>query len=266
MLQLDCYFERMRNMLENKHWETVFSVIQRSYAIDNHLDFFTWLQNGVNTFLPHNMLLACWGEFENNLTKNKLSYDVASSLSDINTQIIFDASDDVDACMLNLHTLWLNNNRCWFVINNLDNLAPDSNFKACFPGGLKQLKSLMVYGVCDVRGGNECLYVFFSKEETFEVPVSIMGLIMPHIDNVLRKIQHMAPIDTSSEPASTLSNGGLTARELEVIHWIKSGKTNQEIGIILLISENTVKSHVKRIFQKLNVTRRAQAVALLSGQ
>jgi DNA-binding CsgD family transcriptional regulator len=53
-------------------------------------------------------------------------------------------------------------------------------------------------------------------------------------------------------------------RELEVIHWIKSGKTNQEIGVILAISQNTVKSHVKRVFQKLNVTKRAQAIAMLS--
>lgn len=57
----------------------------------------------------------------------------------------------------------------------------------------------------------------------------------------------------------------LSERELGIIHWIKFGKTNQEIGIILDISQNTVKSHLKRVFQKLNVTWRAQAVAILSG-
>jgi DNA-binding CsgD family transcriptional regulator len=49
-----------------------------------------------------------------------------------------------------------------------------------------------------------------------------------------------------------------------VVEWIKAGKTNQEIAIILSITQNTVKSHLKRIYQKLNVSKRAQAVALLA--
>jgi RNA polymerase sigma factor (sigma-70 family) len=56
----------------------------------------------------------------------------------------------------------------------------------------------------------------------------------------------------------------LTERELEVIEWIKAGKTNQEIAAILNITQNTVKSHLKRIYNKLNVSKRAQAVALLA--
>ena len=52
----------------------------------------------------------------------------------------------------------------------------------------------------------------------------------------------------------------LSERELQIIRWVRAGKTNQEIGAILFISQNTVKSHLKRIFNKLNVTTRAQAV------
>jgi DNA-binding CsgD family transcriptional regulator len=58
--------------------------------------------------------------------------------------------------------------------------------------------------------------------------------------------------------------GSLTDRELEVIEWVKAGKTNQEIATILTITQNTVKSHLKRVYQKLNVSKRAQAVALLA--
>ena len=86
----------------------------------------------------------------------------------------------------------------------------------------------------------------------------------PHIDNVLRRIQHLEPLDVVVESEDIAHFSGLTARELEIIHWVKSGKTNQEIGMILYISQNTVKSHLKRVFQKLNVTRRAQAVAILA--
>ena len=251
------------NKAANRHWEKIFSVIQNSYSVENHLEFFNWLQKGVNEFLPHDVLVACWGDFEKKSVKSKLNYDVASNLSDINTQTVLDAYSSYDDSMVNLHQRWLDNNRCWFVINSLSNQEFEKQFQVNLPSKLDQLNSLVVYGVSDVRGSNECLYVFFSKEKTFNVPDAVMGLIMPHIDNVLRKIQHLKPLKAASESTIILDGTGLSVRELEIIHWIKTGKTNQEIASILDISQNTVKSHLKRVFQKMNVTRRAQAVAIL---
>ena len=43
--------------------------------------------------------------------------------------------------------------------------------------------------------------------------------------------------------------------------WVCSGKTNIEIGLILNISTFTVKNHLQRIFKKLDVVNRSQAVA-----
>lgn len=51
----------------------------------------------------------------------------------------------------------------------------------------------------------------------------------------------------------------LTAREREVHHWLRQGKTNDEIAGILGISAHTVKHHVDHIFQKLGVENRYAA-------
>jgi DNA-binding NarL/FixJ family response regulator len=56
----------------------------------------------------------------------------------------------------------------------------------------------------------------------------------------------------------------LTSREGEVLRLMASGKSNKEIGGSLFISETTVKSHVKRIFIKLNVLSRTEAIATAS--
>jgi DNA-binding CsgD family transcriptional regulator len=48
---------------------------------------------------------------------------------------------------------------------------------------------------------------------------------------------------------------------MEVMLWIGRGKTNGEIGTILNVSAFTVKNHMQRIFKKLVVSNRAQAVA-----
>ncbi len=54
----------------------------------------------------------------------------------------------------------------------------------------------------------------------------------------------------------------LTPRELEVLTLISRGLSNREIANELVLSEATVKTHVKRVFRKLEIRDRAQAVVL----
>lgn len=55
---------------------------------------------------------------------------------------------------------------------------------------------------------------------------------------------------------------GLTPRELEVLELIARGMSNREIGEKLFVSENTVKTHCSRCFEKLGAKRRTQAVQI----
>jgi DNA-binding CsgD family transcriptional regulator len=59
-----------------------------------------------------------------------------------------------------------------------------------------------------------------------------------------------------------ITSSPLTARELEILKWIKEGKTSWEIGKILGISERTVNYHVSDITRKLNAMNRNHAVAI----
>ncbi len=55
----------------------------------------------------------------------------------------------------------------------------------------------------------------------------------------------------------------LTPREAEILMWIARGKTNKEIGIILSTSPRTVNKHLEHVFEKLGVSTRSAAVAMM---
>jgi DNA-binding NarL/FixJ family response regulator len=66
------------------------------------------------------------------------------------------------------------------------------------------------------------------------------------------------PVDPAPEPSE---GPALSARELEVLRHLGRGLSSQDLGRVLGISGETVKSHIKAIFHKLEVADRAEAVA-----
>ena len=62
--------------------------------------------------------------------------------------------------------------------------------------------------------------------------------------------------------ADRMVRPGLTPRELDVLRLVSRGRANKEIASAMFISEETVKTHMKSLFQKLDVHDRAEAVAV----
>ena len=79
---------------------------------------------------------------------------------------------------------------------------------------------------------------------------------------VIQEVQ--VPVPASTEPFRVDDRKrdelGMTPRELEILQLIAEGLSNKEIAERSFISENTVKTHSSRVFDKLGVKRRVQAV------
>ena len=67
-------------------------------------------------------------------------------------------------------------------------------------------------------------------------------------------------LDVSQLNANPL--GTLTKRELEILASLAAGRTNKEIAAEKAVSTNTVKYHIRNLFEKLGVSNRGQAIAL----
>jgi len=87
------------------------------------------------------------------------------------------------------------------------------------------------------------------------------ALLAPSITR--RLVQRYAAVDQRGEPPAVARDlAVLTPRELEVLALLGRGLSNAELARTLTLSEATVKTHVARIFAKLDLRDRAQAVVL----
>lgn len=77
-----------------------------------------------------------------------------------------------------------------------------------------------------------------------------------------RLAQYITPTSDASRDDLTakLGNQQLKARHTEIIELVKQGKTNKEIGAFLFISENTVKYHLKTIYDILDIDNRSALI------
>jgi LuxR family transcriptional regulator, maltose regulon positive regulatory protein len=85
--------------------------------------------------------------------------------------------------------------------------------------------------------------------------------LLPFADSLLVRWQERHPAQPTPGPAPATADA-LSPRERDILDLIGQGQTNKAIARALAITPETVKTHVKRIFVKLGVESRAQAVAL----
>ena len=78
---------------------------------------------------------------------------------------------------------------------------------------------------------------------------------------VVREVMVPAPASFTRDETK-LDALGITPRELEILELIAAGLSNREIAEKVNVSENTVKTHSSRVFDKLGARRRTQAVQL----
>ena len=137
----------------------------------------------------------------------------------------------------------------------------------------------LIYGVC---GGALIIalrlieYRFLVVERAVEIYAGLIALLFAGVGiwlglRLTRKKELIVVKEVTvavPAPESFILNEkrqrelGITPRELEILDLIACGLSNREIAEKLFVSENTVKTHSSRLFDKLSVKRRTQAVQI----
>ncbi len=70
----------------------------------------------------------------------------------------------------------------------------------------------------------------------------------------------LRPLNTAVKPLPDVTEVNLSQRQQQVLHYLALGQSDKEIAVMLKISLSTVKHHKRQLFNKLQVTSRAEAV------
>jgi two-component system, NarL family, response regulator LiaR len=136
----------------------------------------------------------------------------------------------------------------------------------------RALRDILLVGACGgllITALKLTEYRFLVVEHSVEIYGGLVAALFSALGIWLgltltrKKAEHsLPPTDPFTPDERRISELGITPRELEILGLIAAGLSNREIADHLFVSENTVKTHSSRLFDKLGARRRTQAVQL----
>ncbi len=153
-------------------------------------------------------------------------------------------------------------------------MASDAGRGLFYPWRVK--KAILLSGVCGgllIAALHFGEYRFLVLEHSLEMYGLLVAVIFASVGIwlgltlvgkkeviVLKEVAVPAPSGPFVLNDAKVHELGVTPRELEILGLIANGMSTREIAGALFVSENTVKTHASRLFDKLNAKRRTQAV------
>jgi len=249
-------------MLSLNQVEAIVHAAESALEVRRRYQFFVWTQSSLQALVPHQ--LAICGAYQRQA--RELVFDAFNSVS-MPGELLQGLTSPRGALMQQLQGRWLEA-RCRPVrvpVAQLDGTAVIEYRAALEQAGFDEL---VVHGLSRPQRPSEIESFFvFGQQSAKAAPLQVhpLELLMPHIHSTWHRVQvHEREFGTLRElpgKRDGTSKSTITGRELQILAWLREGKSNQEIGEVLDISALTVKNHVQKILRKLNAANRAQAVA-----
>lgn len=238
----------------------LFRVVAECGRIRRHYDIYRWLSGEVQHFLPHEILLSAWGDFDSFDVK----LDLTSALPGVRTGQL--AHCRVDSLVRQAYARWIEAGRAPVMLKSGDTEASQPGCHCPLHYAFRGMRSLLVHGVQDKRSGQDSLFIAFTsgsftKGRSVARFLSLLEPLVAQIDSAFRRVPAFPLAGARYALRAGANVLDLSSREMEVLEALCRGRTNLEIAAALDISPFTVKNHVQRIFRKIGVSNRTQAAA-----
>ena len=229
-------------------------------------DFRVWSQTSVRKFFPHEMLIA-------GIAQRSGRHVSVDRLISVGFPMGF-----IEAVKVRLGTFACPTLESWFLQGKPQLYDPGignhttSSSESTTEFIPYDLKNVAAHGAADSTGDRA---TYFSFSQIPQTPTarhaSLLKLLVPPLCHAFEQAtlssDPSAPgnsIHTAAAhlPIEWVQGFGLSPRELQILYWLHVGKNNDEIGLLMSRSRNTIKHQVGYLYTKLNVRTRSEAVTL----
>ncbi|WP_229258285.1 XrtB/PEP-CTERM-associated transcriptional regulator EpsA [Duganella rivi] len=242
-------------ILSKLEQEYLLHAIEGALPVQDARQFFLWTQGPLQALLPHQVMVCLQLG-----TQDELQHVECLHSTVLDADLLGRLVDREDGLALRLAHHCRQVARLPALLDagpGADPLKAGQGL-AAFQGELRELglENMLMHGSERLPGGSTFFVLFGLPHRPRPRHAYFFELLLPHLHMSLQRInrqQAQARAGTLARPVS--------AREAEILHWVREGKSNEEIGLILGISGLTVKNHLQRLYRLLGVSNRAQAIA-----
>ncbi len=240
-------------ILNQREQEYLLRSIESALQVRRRRQFFLWAQGQVQGLLPHEIMVC----IQFGASDEVLHVECLHSVVLDDAQIDFLCNPHDGLAVRLAHHCRVEETLPCTIVSKPDDTHPISRMRIEMDG--RKLGGVLVHGTERLPGGASFFAVFGLAETPTTRHTFFLELLLPYLHLLL----HRVVLNTENGTAVISHNASspVTHREIDVLRWVKEGKSNYEIGIILGISGLTVKNHLQKIYKKLNVQNRAQAVS-----
>lgn len=241
--------------LDGQMQDRLLRAIQSAVHVRRRHQLFLWAQGQLFTLLPHEILICLRLQPGNHAAHVECLHSM-----------VFDKEQETRLChpreglAVRLARSCERNGYLPALVSAGD--SPHASIHEEFRADLELagLRNAVVHGDrVSARSEASFFMLFNIADEVATMHGHLMQLLLPHLHLAFNHV--ISHSESVGDDAEAILRPPITDRELQVLQWICSGKSNYEIGVILNLSPLTVKNHVQKIFRKFNVHNRAQAVS-----
>ena len=225
-------------ILSRQEQEYLLHAIESSLDLAEPGELFLWAQGQLQALLPHRLLVCLQLGLSGEVLRTELLHGGAVAPAAAAAEAF---RDPVRGPLPGLLERWRQGGARPLALQ-----AGDDGRLAPFG-----IDNLIAHGSAPLPGGATFFLLCDLPQRPGARQAHFLRLLLPHMHLALLRLA----------PAGVPPQRSLSAREAQVLRWLREGKSNQEIGHILGISPLTVKNHLQRLYRVLGVSNRAHAVA-----
>jgi transcriptional regulator EpsA len=232
-----------------EQWECFAWIVEASLQVHRNHQFLGWTQAALQKLIPHEILI-CGVALG---THGRVVFQRFTSTRYFREEHFADLTRAGDGLLARMMARWTG--EPWL-------LGPES--AAPEPDWLEQVRrnelvNAAAQGVLSAEGTVSSFFCFGRVGAPLDVRLELaLQLLAPHLHATYARV-------TAGEEGflgrTLRARRVLTEREVEILRWIRDGKTNRDVADILEMSPFTVKNHIQKILRKMRVENRSHAVA-----